>query len=84
MLTPNRNEDYLKRNRITYPSNLDWLFSPSSNSSSEPSSSIPQSASTPMDSTSSRDKGIDHGELNLAIAEDQDFASSNPRDLPPL
>ncbi|GAA5960106.1 hypothetical protein JCM3765_002470 [Sporobolomyces pararoseus] len=75
------NEEYLKTNGITYPENLDWLFPPPSPSSLQPSheSTIPQT-----EPEEEEEKEQDEGELNLSKIQDQDFASSNPKDLPPL
>jgi len=68
-----RNDEYLSRNKITFPSNLDWLFP----------SSTPPSPHYPHSSPSSKDDGLDHGERN-PMNQDEDLASSAPSDLPPL
>ncbi|GAA5872804.1 hypothetical protein JCM16303_006838 [Sporobolomyces ruberrimus] len=85
------NEEYLKKNDISYEPNIDWLLNEPA-LSSHSSSHIPlhptSITTTPSDRTRTPDnvRGggvVDQGELNFAL-EDDDLASSAPRDLPPL
>jgi hypothetical protein len=83
-----RNEEYLRKHGISYPSNLDWLLSPSPSSTATSRSSRPRRTSTPSTPENDgeeeeQDGNVDHGELNLAL-QDEDFASSAPKDLPPI
>ncbi|GAA5830203.1 hypothetical protein JCM5353_003693 [Sporobolomyces roseus] len=71
------NDEYLTRNKISFPPNLDWLF-PSS-SSTAPSPTHPSHPSNPP----RKEDGLDHGEEN-PMNVDEDLASSAPSDLPPL
>ncbi|GAA5909253.1 uncharacterized protein JCM6883_005821 [Sporobolomyces salmoneus] len=72
------NEEYLKKNGITYPPNLDWLREPLSPDSTTTTTTIPPTEEK------EEEEGVDHGEVDLSKIEDSDFASSNPKDLPPL